>query len=552
MVSVALVLIVTTLNAREILDRHARPDAVLDPIASALDARGIDVVRGQTAYVAMGDRPRVTRLVGMPMGRPGGAYTNAPWMREFVAGHAGAVAGIASGTPSAGRSPDSFLQAWSTSSRQSRVFLSFTSADAVAARHAAAALKAKGYVTFLFLNETSQPRYDAATVGRIFAESGHHFVLDTPNARKSLGVWLEARVAKVTAGRESRYVPDPTGADAPGRVTPGGSGAPGGGSGGVSGSSAAKPNPLKNNYRGTRAPVGELFKKMEQLPGGVMFGNSATPCRALATSPMQLDYRPGRRPNGALALTSQGTISTLAASDAEVASIARFVESGQPALVSLSLVDAPIDLRYAGLRQVELHPAFVDTALGELLIRADMLVWPILTEYSTTYDGLYVKPTDTVHKLRQLFKIEVDDERTAGHVLDQASSKSNINDVTSQASFCTTNGEVSLTGLPGIDVLMTGKDGRSAFRLEDTSSILHALQETTVRPVDVRAYDAARRTFQLTGLMNYVKRNSPESWSAFISSLPAIRRGAPTPRLVCPGCDPEALLRWIATRSRTN
>src|SRR5262245_31852167 len=70
----------TILNAGKVLDERARPDAILDAVAHDLDVRGIDVVRGNTAALILGERPRVTRLVGMPTGRPAGTYVNSPWM----------------------------------------------------------------------------------------------------------------------------------------------------------------------------------------------------------------------------------------------------------------------------------------------------------------------------------------------------------------------------------------------------------------------------------------------------------------------------------------
>ena len=544
---VAAVLLITSLSAREILDRRARPDAVLDPIAAELHTRGIDVVRGNTASILLGDRPRITRLVGMPTARPGGTSTNLPWMRDFVAGHTGAVAGIAMRGTGAEVPADAFLTVWSASPKEQRVFLSFTRADEQAARRAAEALNAKGYLTFLFLNDANLPRYDAATVGKLFAQSGHHFVLDTPNARKSVGVWLEARVAKVTAGREARYVPEPRpDVDGPQPMRNPTTGTGGGGGAGIG------LDALINKYRGQREPVGELFKRMDKLPGGVMFGNPSMPCAPIRASVLGLEYRRGNAQGERLVLTVAGGPSIVAATDQELAIIGRFVDTSQPALVSLKLVGTQADRPDESLRSVELHPALVDTVLGERLIRADMLIWPILIEEATTFSGRRVSTNSAIDGLREIFFREAVGEARAERVLLTRNSASNINDVTAQSGFCAANGRATLTGAPGIDVLMTGTDGISAVRLPETSKRLYLEQTAVLRPLDIPAYDAAQRTFQLSGLMNYVKRTNPASWSVFVSSLPAVRREAPTSRLVCPRCDPDALVKWIAARLGTN
>ena len=53
-------------------------------------------------------------------------------------------------------------------------------------------LERQGYVTFIFLQDVKQgPLVSPQEAGRFFREAGHHFVIDTPNARKSVGVQFE-------------------------------------------------------------------------------------------------------------------------------------------------------------------------------------------------------------------------------------------------------------------------------------------------------------------------------------------------------------------------
>jgi len=170
-------------------------DPVLGTLVSSLHENGIDVVGGDTAALPLGQRPRVARLSGVPIPQDGTSPPSAPWMRQFLEGAVGFVAAVKPALPptTAPSTADEFMARWNAAPREKRVFLSFTSADAHHAQLAANALREQGYVTFTFLNAgDSAPRYDAGTVGSVFANAGHHFVVDTPNARKSHGVWLES------------------------------------------------------------------------------------------------------------------------------------------------------------------------------------------------------------------------------------------------------------------------------------------------------------------------------------------------------------------------
>lgn len=189
----ALTLCAGTASGALVGDAH-RVDPILATLVDALHPKGIDVVGGDTSEVPLDRRPRVALLSGVPNRRSAAGAVEAPWMREFRTGAMGFVAALG---PSAGAAPvtvDDFLNRWNAVSRDKRVFLSFTRADAHLADAAAEALRSQGYVTFTFLKANdSAPAYDPTTVGALFADAGHHFVIDTPNARKSEGVWLESK-----------------------------------------------------------------------------------------------------------------------------------------------------------------------------------------------------------------------------------------------------------------------------------------------------------------------------------------------------------------------
>jgi hypothetical protein len=226
-----------------------------------LDSQGIDVVGGDTANVRLGNRPRVAKLVGMPTSKVRTEWNSAPWMKDFLSGATGFVGAIRTdGEGRTAKSTENFLAEWRAAIPEKRVFLSFTSADVEFAHATASALRARGYVTFVFLGPGDLgPKYDPEFVGKMFADAHHWLVLDTPNARRSRGVWLEASVAKGMGG--SPPSPDP----------------PSRGSGGK----GPRDEPPGRSSGGE--PSGETFSKMDEaafmrdVKSGVVTRNPSTP-----------------------------------------------------------------------------------------------------------------------------------------------------------------------------------------------------------------------------------------------------------------------------------
>lgn len=188
----------------EIVGDSTKLDPLLRRMMQPLDKQGIDVVGGDAADVVLSkaSRPRVARLVGMPTPDRDRDWRKVGWMRDFETGAAGFVAGVRSSGAvwapvEAPKSEEKFLVEWNKAIPERRIFLSFTSADAAHAHAAAKALSDAGYVTFVFLRVGDEKApFDAGFVGRMFAEAGQRMVIDTKSARKSEGVWFEARLAQ--------------------------------------------------------------------------------------------------------------------------------------------------------------------------------------------------------------------------------------------------------------------------------------------------------------------------------------------------------------------
>jgi hypothetical protein len=169
--------------------------AVLDDVKDSLDQQKIDVVAGSPKDVPTTARPRVAEMTGIPLPPPDTKVQQ--WMFEFAQGASGFVAAVPS--KAGGRraeSSDAFLKEWVQAPAGTRVFLSFTSTDVADAEKVAEAFRARGYTTFVYLNRAQPaPRYPAEVAGMMFQQADYRFVLDTPSARKSLGVTFEALLA---------------------------------------------------------------------------------------------------------------------------------------------------------------------------------------------------------------------------------------------------------------------------------------------------------------------------------------------------------------------
>ena len=81
---------------------------------------------------------------------------------------------------------------WNATAVDRRVFLSFTRRDLRLARIVQAALEGEGLRVFTYLaNEDNRIWTNSVDVGHYFESAGHHFVVDTPNARASVATRFE-------------------------------------------------------------------------------------------------------------------------------------------------------------------------------------------------------------------------------------------------------------------------------------------------------------------------------------------------------------------------
>lgn len=201
------------------------PDPLLQSLSVPLDP-WVDVDLGGAARPAPGERPSITRLehfVGSetalevatkphrvvppsegwfeatnPTGSlPSDALT---WIDHLVGRERPSVV-LASESPAGIEvefSPlrserERLARAWTEAPPGKRVFLSFAAPDLPTASLVSSALDQAGYTTFLYLEDATRPPWASSIeFARYFAHADHHLVLDTADARESVGVVEEA------------------------------------------------------------------------------------------------------------------------------------------------------------------------------------------------------------------------------------------------------------------------------------------------------------------------------------------------------------------------
>jgi hypothetical protein len=127
-------------------------------------------------------------------------------MTEFLLGMIGQVGIVldARRSPPEAIDQTAFEAIWSEASVSNTVFIAFARRDVEVAKKVETVLKSEGHAVFIYLNEEGgPPKYPPEFAGKMFGSAGHHFVLDTPAARMSVGVRLEALELQEKALKEN-------------------------------------------------------------------------------------------------------------------------------------------------------------------------------------------------------------------------------------------------------------------------------------------------------------------------------------------------------------
>jgi hypothetical protein len=167
---------------------------LLQELSAPLDEIPVDVFGGAEVPKNGFKNPTLVPLSSYVwLARSSKNYKSSTWTKEFENGTVKyLLASIEKRRRATG--PEEILSAWDSAVKNKKaVFISYAAEDADLANMVKSVIRSKGYVGFAFLSKAGAlPTYDAEIAGKFFREATHHFVLDTPKARSSLGVRWEA------------------------------------------------------------------------------------------------------------------------------------------------------------------------------------------------------------------------------------------------------------------------------------------------------------------------------------------------------------------------
>jgi hypothetical protein len=333
------------------------PNPALDPLVAPLERGGIDVLGSWESLGAELPpiRPRLASLA--PVEPESAATAEAKWLFDYSAGAVAAVA-VVPHELGEGESLDAqaFRAAWEAAPPERRLFVSFTRADAEAARRLRSVLEDAGFAGRLVWDD------DAGAAGSLFRSAGQHAVLDSAETRRSGGIWLQAwmldTIRAATGFRPARAEPeDPRVALSGGGHNGGAEASRPGGAPGADGERerSALPEPPS-------ATVDDLLRGgaiFESLPGGILFGQTAA--GEAGWSGSRLVIGPDER---VLMISTDGRRRARlpAVGLADLRPCLEFALRTNPSQ-SVVHIDAT--------RRVSLAPEFVDSAVGLRLIESD-------------------------------------------------------------------------------------------------------------------------------------------------------------------------------------
>jgi hypothetical protein len=198
-------------------EENRRQYPLLDLLTDSLDQRQIDTLfdyappNAQT--IRAGDRPRLAPLDNFPIGNLGVYDWVSPtetdligWQQAYQRAEHQAIIAVDTGNPEAGsESPTlrEFRAAWEQAPLARRIFISFTAANEAQARVIKEQLTARGFLVFTY-RENMANVTTLADVFHFFAGAGNRFVIDSPEARQSVGVQIEARFHELLLQTEQR------------------------------------------------------------------------------------------------------------------------------------------------------------------------------------------------------------------------------------------------------------------------------------------------------------------------------------------------------------
>jgi len=286
------------------------------------------------------------------------------------------------------------------------------------------------------------------------------------------------------------------------------------------------------------APQGSdpLSFEITSTTGGVIFQGKAVPAGNAIGQPVTIQYNPAQPDGRRLVLTIGNTTVTTELYDWEIIPIARFVESGFNACMTLydrtrNPEEERIDKKYkeGEIYWANFHPALGDTLIGLNLFFVDaMCINPglmqntdkIFTEailgYHTTWrseqkivTALARKPYEFFQKLRQ----EQQENKSWNSYI--------YTDYGTQISYRIENRQIVFNGVPRYILVKNNHANKTVTVAKELNEYIIAKHDD-IYAVNPTVYRCAEKTAQWAALFRMVQAEYPQIWQLFINQIAGI------------------------------
>lgn len=276
--------------------------------------------------------------------------------------------------------------------------------------------------------------------------------------------------------------------------------------------------------------------------GGVIFQGTAVPAGNAVGQPVTIQYNPARPDGQRLSLTIGNKAVRTKLYDWEIIPIARFVESGHTACMTLfdkpqtkeeELLD---DLSDGDIMWANFHPAFGDTLIGLNLFFTDaMLANFDLMQFA---DKAFTFPVPGYHKAR-LNRRDTDKAYRRLHLQMMTDKLSLIKeeqntyiytDYGTEISYRVKNGQIEFTGVPNYLFLNSNEETKTVTVAEEMNKHFANLHKYVYR-INPTVYGSAEKTSQWAAFFRMVQTKHPQAWQGFIGQIDGIE---PAPKVETP------------------
>jgi len=258
---------------------------------------------------------------------------------------------------------------------------------------------------------------------------------------------------------------------------------------------------------------------------GVLFQGMAVPSGNAVGKQIDIAYNPARNDGLRLMLTIGGSLVTAELYDWEMIPIARFVDSGYTACMTLSDYartddEERLEKIHKDITWINFHPAFGNTLIGLNLFFADaMFVNLDLMQYADkvldTYIAGYHMP-----RLNNWNISEIEDLLVLGLLFEGWQSYI-YTDYGREISYSIVSNRIKFDGFPSYHFVGLSPDNRSVTVAEGLNELFDEIH-SDIYNINPTVYRTAERTAQWAAFFRMVQRDYPQVWQRFMEQIDGI------------------------------